>query len=246
MNTRTLSLCQSLRNVVTVIDAHPTLSAAASESRAFTLFMCAVADLDELHEEQASARIERRQLVARKRALTTDINAAIAVLHATAALLPATAPTPAPFAPLSTKLATCAFTVQATTIIDLTARQADVFIEHGLHPQTFDRARDLIAQLVAVDYRAGYTEATARSFNIRLAHALKHARKRRRQLYLELQRSMTDESHAAWIGAASLGRTHRPKLLKAGTGNVEGPQVRIGGIKRLARRVGLLARPETT
>ena len=85
MNARTLKLCQSMRNVIAVFDAHPALRAAAAESKAFELFVAAASDLADLHDDQASSRTELAQLAARKRALVADINPMRTRLHATAA-----------------------------------------------------------------------------------------------------------------------------------------------------------------
>jgi len=108
----------------------------------------------------------------------------------------------ASFAPLSTWLFTQEFTTRAHAIAEMTAKAVDAFVENGLHPRTFDIARDLIQQLDAVE-------------------------------------------HAAWRAAASLGRTHRTKVLPSS------PQQRllappeaddqhngILGIERLARLAG--------
>lgn len=245
MNVRTLKLSQSMRNVIAVVDAHPALRAAAAESKAFELFVAAANDLADLHEEQASSRVELTQLAARKKALVDDINLMITRLSATAALLPPSAPKFAPIEPLATRLPTQMFTVRAHNIVEITAKEAHVFVENGLHPRTFDIARDLIKQLVAIDHRSAYAEAHARSFKVRLEYATQRARMRREQLGLELRSAMTGESRAAWRAAASLGRTHRPKVLPSAP-----PQKLLAppkaddlhdgilGIKRLARRAG--------
>jgi len=246
MNARTMKLCQSMRNVITVVDAHPVLRAAAAESKAFELFVAAVDDLTALHEEQASSRVELAQLAARKRALVDDINLMITRLHATATLLPPSAPAFASFGPLSTRLFTQEFTVRARTIVEMTAKEARVFVENGLHPRTFDIARELIQQLEGVDHRSAYVEAHARAFKIRLDLATEHARKRREQLGLELRSAMTRESRAAWRAAASLGRTHRTKVLPSpppqkllAPPRADDQHDGILGIKRLARRAGI-------
>ena len=106
MNVRTVKLCQSMRNVIAVFDAHPALRAAAAESKAFELLVAAANDLAALHDEQASSRVELGQLAARKTALVDDINLLITTLRATAALLPPSAPALASFGPLLTRLFT--------------------------------------------------------------------------------------------------------------------------------------------
>ena len=57
----------------------------------------------------------------------------------------------ASFAPLSTWLFTQEFTTRAHAIAEMTAKAVDAFVENGLHPRTFNIARDLIQQLDAVD-----------------------------------------------------------------------------------------------
>jgi len=138
-----------MRNVIAVIHAHPVLRAAAAESKAFELFVAAVDDLTDFHDEQASSRTELAQLAARKTALIEDINLLIARLHATAALLPPRAPKLAPFAPLSTRLSTQEFTVRTHSIVEMTAKEADVFVENGLHPRTFATAYGVIGCTIA-------------------------------------------------------------------------------------------------
>jgi len=245
MNARTVKLCQSMRNVIAVVHAHPVLRAAAAESTAFELFVAAVDDLTALHEEQASSRVELAQLAARKRALVDDINLMLARLHATVALLPPSAPQFAPIEPLGTRLRTQEFTVSARSIVEMAAKEARVFVENGLHPRTFDVARDLVQQLETVDHRSAYVEAHARAFKTRLDLATEHARKRREQLGLELRSAMTRESRAAWRAAASLGRTHRTKVLPSPPPQklLAPPQTDdqpdgILGIRRLALRAG--------
>lgn len=245
MNARTVKLCQSMRNVIAVVEEHPLLRAAAAESKAFDLFVSAANDLAALHEEQASSRAELSQLAARKRALVDDINLMIAKLKATVELLPPSAPKFASFGPITHRVSTQQFTVTAHTIIEMTAKEADVFIENGLHPRTFDIARDLLEQLVEIDHRAAYAAAHARSFNDRLELASERARKRREQVALELRSAMTRESRAAWRAASSLGRTHRSKALPAppaqrllAAPKSEDQRDGILGIKRLARRAG--------
>lgn len=252
MKARTLALFQSLRQTIAVVESYPDLRAHAAQSRAFELFVAVVGHLDALQHEQATSRVELKELNARKRALAEEVHLLIAGLCATAALLPPSAASLPAFAPPSVRLPTSTFTVEAGSLIELTAKHADAFIECGLHPHTFDVGRDLIAQLVQADHRATYAEAHARSFKTRLKYTIALARQRRKQLYYELRRAMTADSRAALRAAASLGRTHRPKLLPGAPAQklLAAPDAQRspgdGGMKRLARRVRLrLTRGDT-
>src|ERR1041384_1427253 len=89
MNARTRKLYQSLRQTIAVIDAYPEFRAYAAESKAVTLFINEVNDLEALHIEQESSRRELKELASRKRELMDNINITIAGLAATTALLPA-------------------------------------------------------------------------------------------------------------------------------------------------------------
>jgi hypothetical protein len=251
MKTRTVALYRSLRNIAALIDAHPALRAHASESKAFELFVAVLADFEALHHEQQSTRRELKQFAAEKKRLTERIHLMIQGLRATADLVPKNVAL-APFSTPSTKLTTYRFSLEAIGIVDATAKHAAAFIDSGLHPRAFDETRALIIQLIEIDNEEMLTQRHAASFNIRLNITIDTARKRRRQLELDLRRAMTPEIRAAWRSAAALGRTHRPKQLPAGakqkllaapnSGDPEGdagvsPANR--GITTLARRVRL-------
>jgi hypothetical protein len=252
MKARTLALFQSLRQTIAVVESYPDLRAHAAESKAFELFVAVVDHLAALQHEQATSRLELKELNARKRALAEEVHLLIAGLCATAALLPRNATQLPAFAPPSLRLSTSMFSLEARGIIDLTAKHSGAFIACGLHPHTFDLGRDLIAQLVQADHLATYAEAHARSFNNRLKYAIGLARQRRKQLHYELRRAVTADSRAALRAAASLGRTHRPKLLPGAPAQKllaapdSPPSPGAGGMKRLARRVRLrLTRGDT-
>jgi hypothetical protein len=151
----------------------------------------------------------------------------------------------ASFGPLPTRLFTEEFTTRVRAIVEMTANAADAFVENGLHPRTLDIAHDLVQQFEALDHHSAYVEAHARSFKARLDLAIEHARKRREQLELELRSAMTRESRAAWHAAASLGRTHRTRLLHSpppqrllAAPEADDSDGGMLGIRRLARRAG--------
>jgi hypothetical protein len=214
MDNRKLELCRALRNVVDVVKAHPSLLAAAGESRAFELFVTDVEALAAIHEEQVSSRAELSALRDEKGMLVENINRALESLESTAEFIAMDELGLAPIAPLPDGASPMKFIPQAHTMVESAAKHADVFIENGLHPRAFDDARAWIERLTEADRRASYLEATARSFDDRIKYAAARVRKRQRQLYLDLERAMTDESRMALRSAAALGRVHRPALAR--------------------------------
>lgn len=215
MNSRTLTLYRSMRQAIKVVDTHPELRAYADQSRAFALFSASVDEFAALQDEEAASRLELKELAARKKVLTDDVNLTIAGICATAALIPqGLAPLP-PLSTVSPRLITFAFVMHASAVIQAAARYADVFVRYGLHPGTFDDAQAAIARLSELDRDELHTCLHARSFPTRLATTIATARKRRQVLYLQLKRVMTQESLAEWRHACALGRVHRTKLLSA-------------------------------
>jgi hypothetical protein len=216
MNSRTLDLYRSLRRVIAVVDAYPDLRAYADESNAYSLFVAVVDTFEGLQHEEPATRLELAQLAVRKKLLTDDVNLLIESICATFALMPPGAVPLGKLSPVSPQLPTFMFSMNAVAIIDAAAKYSAAFIGNGLHPRTFDDARDLITRLTELDRDEIQTSLYARTFKARLAGTVVAARLRRRQLYLELHRTMTAESRAAWRIACALGRTHRQKQLSAG------------------------------
>src|SRR3954464_14224176 len=210
MNARIVALYHSMRHAAAVVDAYPELRAYAQESKAFPLFTAVIDDFEALLHEHASTPLELKQLAAQKKLLTAEIYLAIDLLLTTASLLPRTVPLP-PFCAPAKTLTTFVFSYEARALVDAAAALAPAFIDAGLHARTFDDARTLIAQLVRADEQERLTLVFADAFDARLELTMETARKRRRQLSLDLRRAMTADSAADWRRACSLGRSHRPK-----------------------------------
>jgi hypothetical protein len=252
MNARTQTLCRSMRKAITVVDTYPDLRRHANESKAFELFVAVVDDLEALEHDQGATRLEIKELIARKKRVTADINLIIAVLCTTAQLIPPSADPLPRFSAPSSRAHTFVFASEVAGLVEMAAKHAGAFVDAGLHPLTFDQARDLIATLVDLDDKLRQVEAYAGCFNHRLSIGVDTARKRQRQLYLELQRAMSSEANVAWRNACALGRAHRRKALppaseqKLLSAPSDASSTEGNGIVRLARQVGhLLARPES-
>jgi len=249
METRTVALHRSMQQIADVVNGHPGLSACAAESTAFEQFVAVIADLEALRAEQCAAPLELRELRVRRRSLINEINLAIEAIVATAALTPThVAPLPS-LSPPPTKVHPDVYSANATAIVNTAAAHSAELVKYGLHPRTFDDARALIAQLIEVDFQYSHAEVHFRSFPERLKLAVDAARKRRRQLYLELRRAMTPEVRAEWNQARSLGRIHRPRELPAAperkllaapkdsAASASVAETARQGIKQLARQV---------
>jgi hypothetical protein len=250
MDTRTLGLHDSMRRIANVVNAHPALGARAAESKAFEQFLAVIARLDALQVEQSSAPIELGELAARTKTLMGDLSLVLESIDATADIIPNQRCYWPDRSLPSVRLEPCRFCIRAAALIHRAAEHAPTFIEYGLHLRTFDDAQALLAELIEVDRRRCYLEATSASFGERLKHAVVAARKRRRQLSLDLRRTMTAEMRADWERAHSLGRAHRRKALTSGTQQklLPAPKDTVApndvdaaeqGIKRFARRVAL-------
>jgi hypothetical protein len=85
-----------------------------------------------------------------------------------------------------------------------------------MHPAKLDDLSRSLGELLDADIQWCTAQAYEARLPVRLEHLVIRSRKRIRQLYYELAPAMTDEYRQTWKAAASLGRTHRPKLLEAG------------------------------
>lgn len=253
MDVRTMKFCHSLRRIIAVVERYPVLTARAAESKAFELFVRAIEEIETLVNDNETLRLELDELAARKKALINDIVHNLDQVCTTVELVPPGTMAGFRDSPPSSETYMARFTLRANAMVLNAERHANILIENGLHHRTFDDTRAQIDQLIDVDFRYTAGTAFAATFESRRNMALRRARKRRDQVEGWLKPVLTDEVHVDWKAARSLGRTHQSKLLPAPIEQklLAAPRSQVedevvadssaadGGIKRLARRVGL-------
>ncbi len=216
MNARTIALHESMQRIALVVDSIPALRERAAESNAFRLFSHDIAEFDDIRNREAVLHLESERLKLQVQLLVKRVMTELACIDAAAQLAPRAAC-------LSSLKVRCRshrvmlLYSEAQGILSIARKNAATLIAAGMHPRKLDDLQCSLVELVAVHTDWCMSEAQESTLPVRLSHLVVRSRARIRQLYFELAPAMTSEFRATWKVAASLGRTHRPKQLLAGS-----------------------------
>ncbi|MFI5230634.1 MAG: hypothetical protein ACHQWU_16295 [Gemmatimonadales bacterium] len=213
MHSRTLAVYDAMRRVAEFIDQNPDLRARAAESTALAHFTNVISDFEALRAEEAMSDVNLQELRAVRRMLLNHVAHALRRIHATAKLISSDGRALPDLTPPDPRQFLLHYVPYALAHVDVAQRNVDAFLEAGLHPSVLDETRRLIPQLVEADRRYSYADAMAGTILTRVEAVVGEARRRMRQLALELQPAMTPASRAQWRQVALIGRVHRVKAL---------------------------------
>lgn len=212
MNQRTLELHRSLHRIAHLVRCHPALSARATESAAFPLFE---QELDDLDRAIAELNGEKSAL-ARLRSGATQ-SAAELELHLSAVTAACQLAPDEHLANVNAprNRGAATFAMEARGFAEAMREHERTLVAAGMHPDTLSHALALADLVIETAVRIRNAEARIAGLEHRITSGFAQARKRTRQLAIDLGPLLVGDTRVAWKHAASLGRSHRSNALGA-------------------------------
>jgi hypothetical protein len=216
MDFRTQKLYEVMKRIAYLVQSRPDLMAIAAESKAFTLFLAAIAEFEQLQRRTSDAIRGKPLRQQEMEALVDRIYNELGCIRSAAKLCDsplskADMPKRPPRANTAVK-----FHAEVCGYLKAASEHTDKLVDAGMHPDTIADARALVDEFVAVHQAWSQADFDKKLMPEAFKFWSQRAHIHIEQLYFELSSAITDDTRQQWDQAASLGREHRPKALGAG------------------------------
>ncbi len=223
MNGRDAAIYRSLLQIVHFVNGHDSLRERAAESNALTLLQQHIGEIQELESHRAVASMATRGMTAQKDDLYRILRDRLDAIRHAADFARISEPGIPPMEPPSLDLDVTRFIAAARGISMTAAEHEEALIAAGLQRSIIadcDRLADILQKLSLNRIRG---RATRMAANQQIPIVLRSSRGLVKLLRRQLEPVMTPEILVEWQRAIALGRTHRPKALKAGAVSLPAP-----------------------
>lgn len=200
-----------MRRIEYVVEGNPALASRAAESTVFAHLKRDIAEFEDIRSLEPQLSLELGRLRAETRLLAERLHSELECIEAARQL--SMRPLPLPnLTPPPASLAVPMLVARAAGIIMAAEHCLAELIEAGMHPRKLEDVSHTLRELTETHMAWSHADARHRVMPKNLDRVVRRARKRIRQLYLELLPAMTAELVGEWKAATLLGRKHRDAL----------------------------------